>query len=172
MFCIHVCTYVPNYHSYLALAGNLEQKATSPYSTSEESGMKYGSDDRSVDNISELCGQGGVEELLQQSDPERSAKQSNSGTFPEEDTAQGSTEVDCPVTFPEGVQYLDLEEVQPCSLSVPPLPTAAHVTHSDSSEDEDDAFDHFLTDMRNAIEVMSSCTKPVKAERYCMSEVD
>lgn len=134
--------------------------------------MKYGSDDRSVDNISELCGQGGVEELLQPSDPERSAKQSNSGTFPEEDTAQGSADVDCPVKFPEGVQYLDLEEVQPCSLSVPPLPTAVDVTHSDSSEDEDDAFDHFLTDMRNAIEVMSSCTKPVKAERYCMSEVD
>lgn len=157
--------YICYYHSYRALAGNLEQKAASPYSTAEESGMEYGSDDKSVDSISELCGQGEEVELLEQSDTERSAEQKSSGTFPKEDAAWGSAEVDCPVPFPEGVQYLNDEEVPPGSLSVPPLPTAIPVSHSDSSEDEDDAFDHFLTDMRNAIDVMSSCTKPVKAER-------
>lgn len=124
--------------------------------------MKYDGDRESVESTPELCCQGEVDE----EGPAKSAKDSSLGPPPEEDNARECTEVDYPENVSEGVEDLSHEELQQDSFYLTALSTAIDASHSDSSDEEEDGFDRFLTDMRSAIDVMSSCTKPVTAERW------
>ena len=149
---------------YVTIA-HLSLTATSPRNTVQEAGMEHGGGSESAESIPELPCQGDLEVFPAQDD-EKSAGQSSSELSPEQDNSQGFAQEDNPEECPEAFQDVSSEDLQQGGFSVPALPAARDVSRGDSSDDEDDNFDRFLADMRKAVDLVSTCTKPVKAERW------
>ena len=124
--------------------------------------MEY-SGNESLEHTPEVY-EGGLEESSEKHKPEGVAEDLSAWMTC---NSQEFTEEDNPEHVHEG--FDDSEVLQQSSFFTesPMSPPVKDTTHSHSSDEEDDSvkFDQFLSHMREAIDLVSTCTKPAKAER-------